>query len=126
MSYMLTENQSQHQTKFIRNWSAFVEYKCELVRSKLHAFLLLGLHFDFLLEDSKLNHYDVPNFRGKQQDVFNNMGSMFAATVFLGVQNSSGVQPVVSVERTVFYREKAAGMYSALPYAFAQVFHFTL
>ncbi|KAJ1433886.1 P-loop containing nucleoside triphosphate hydrolase [Sesbania bispinosa] len=29
--------------------------------------------------------------------------------------------PVVAVERTVFYREKAAGMYSALPYAFAQI-----
>lgn len=27
---------------------------------------------------------------------------------------------MVSVERTVFYREKAAGMYSAMPYAMAQ------
>lgn len=27
----------------------------------------------------------------------------------------------LGVERTVFYREKAAGMHSALPYAFAQV-----
>jgi len=39
------------------------------------------------------------------------------------------VQPVVVVERTVFYRERAARMYSALPYALAQVgfvllFHF--
>ncbi|XXG64013.1 hypothetical protein AAC387_Pa05g2078 [Persea americana] len=59
--------------------------------------------------------------RSKQQDVFNTMGSMFAATVFLGIQNASGVQPVVAVERTVYYREKAAGLYSALPYAFAQV-----
>ena len=49
------------------------------------------------------------------------MGSMYAAVIFLGVQNSSSVQPVVAVERTVFYRERAAGMYSALPYAFAQV-----
>jgi len=49
------------------------------------------------------------------------MGSMYAAVLFLGVQNASSVQPVVAVERTVFYREKAAGMYSALPYAFAQV-----
>jgi hypothetical protein len=46
---------------------------------------------------------------------------MYTAVLFLGVQNSSSVQPVVAVERTVFYREKAAGMYSALPYAFAQV-----
>jgi hypothetical protein len=49
------------------------------------------------------------------------MGSMYAAVLFLGIQNSSSVQPVVAVERTVFYRERAAGMYSALPYAFAQV-----
>ncbi|CAL5444030.1 unnamed protein product [Camellia sinensis] len=28
---------------------------------------------------------------------------------------------VVAVERTVFYRERAAGMYSTMPYAFAQV-----
>ena len=49
------------------------------------------------------------------------MGSMYAAVVFLGVQNASSVQPVVAVERTVFYRERAAGMYSALPYALAQV-----
>jgi len=30
---------------------------------------------------------------------------------------------VVVVERTVFYRERAAGMYSALPYAFGQVIY---
>ncbi|CAB4272708.1 unnamed protein product [Prunus armeniaca] len=57
----------------------------------------------------------------RQQDLFNAMGSMYTAVLFLGVQNATSVQPVVAVERTVFYREKAAGMYSALPYAFAQV-----
>ncbi|XP_077210380.1 pleiotropic drug resistance protein 1-like [Tasmannia lanceolata] len=57
----------------------------------------------------------------RQQDLFNAMGSMYAAVLFLGVQNASSVQPVVAIERTVFYRERAAGMYSALPYAFAQV-----
>ncbi|KAM3747770.1 hypothetical protein ACB098_05G059600 [Castanea mollissima] len=57
----------------------------------------------------------------KQQDLFNAMGSMYAAVLFVGVKNSNSVQPVVSVERTVFYRERAAGMYSALSYAFAQV-----
>ncbi|KDP36995.1 hypothetical protein JCGZ_06051 [Jatropha curcas] len=57
----------------------------------------------------------------KQQDLFNAMGSLYAATLFLGVQNSGAVQPVVAIERTVFYRERAAGMYSAMPYALAQV-----
>ncbi|KAL3630027.1 transcription factor [Castilleja foliolosa] len=55
-----------------------------------------------------------------QQDLFNAMGSMYAAVNFLGFQYGSTVQPVVAIERTVFYREKAAGMYSALPYAFSQ------
>ncbi|KAK7284172.1 hypothetical protein RJT34_18913 [Clitoria ternatea] len=57
----------------------------------------------------------------KQQDLFNAMGSMYAAVLLIGIKNANAVQPVVAVERTVFYREKAAGMYSALPYAFAQV-----
>ncbi|XP_050384706.1 pleiotropic drug resistance protein 1-like isoform X2 [Argentina anserina] len=57
----------------------------------------------------------------RKQDLLNAMGCMYTAVLFLGVQNAFSVQPVVSVERTVFYREKAAGMYSALAYAFAQV-----
>ncbi|KAJ1270160.1 hypothetical protein BS78_06G033400 [Paspalum vaginatum] len=57
----------------------------------------------------------------KKQDLFNALGSMYAAVLLIGVQNGLTVQPIVDVERTVFYREKAAGMYSALPYAFAQV-----
>uniref|UniRef100_A0A0E0LUI1 ABC transporter domain-containing protein n=1 Tax=Oryza punctata TaxID=4537 RepID=A0A0E0LUI1_ORYPU len=59
--------------------------------------------------------------RSRQQDLFNAMGSMYAAVLFMGISYSSSVQPVVAVERTVFYRERAAGMYSALPYAFGQV-----
>ncbi|KAK0585488.1 hypothetical protein LWI29_029294 [Acer saccharum] len=46
---------------------------------------------------------------------------MYADVLFLGASNATSMQPVVSVERTVFYRERAAGMYSALPYAFVQV-----
>ncbi|KAL6615974.1 hypothetical protein ACP70R_038244 [Stipagrostis hirtigluma subsp. patula] len=49
------------------------------------------------------------------------IGSMYAAVLFVGVENCIVVQPVVAVERTVFYREGAAGMYSAIPYALAQV-----
>lgn len=59
--------------------------------------------------------------RSRQVDLFNAMGSMYAAVLFMGISYSSSVQPVVAVERTVFYRERAAGMYSALPYAFGQV-----
>ncbi|KAK9280492.1 hypothetical protein L1049_014184 [Liquidambar formosana] len=57
----------------------------------------------------------------KQQDLINLLGATYAAVLFLGATNASAVQSVVAVERTVFYRERAAGMYSELPYAFAQV-----
>jgi len=46
---------------------------------------------------------------------------MYTPVFFLGFQNASSVLPVVAVERTVYYRERAAGMYSAIPYAFGQV-----
>lgn len=59
--------------------------------------------------------------RETQQDLFNAMGSMYAAIQFIGITNATAVQPVVSIERFVSYRERAAGMYSALPFAFAQV-----
>ncbi|XP_031280621.1 ABC transporter G family member 39-like [Pistacia vera] len=57
----------------------------------------------------------------KQQDLINLLGAMYSTVLFLGASNASAVQPVVDIERAVFYRERAAGMYSALPYAFAQV-----
>ncbi|KAL5127606.1 ABC transporter G family member 36 [Glycine soja] len=65
--------------------------------------------------------WDIGLKRSKEQDLFNAMGSMYAAVTFIGVQNGASVQPIIAVERTVFYRERAAGMYSALPYALAQV-----
>ncbi|PIN21135.1 Pleiotropic drug resistance proteins (PDR1-15), ABC superfamily [Handroanthus impetiginosus] len=64
--------------------------------------------------------WDLGSKKDTEQDIFNAMGSMYASVFFLGVQIASSVQPVVSIERTVFYREKAAGLYSALPYAFGQ------
>nr|GLL38164.1 ABC transporter G family member 32-like [Ipomoea trifida] len=59
--------------------------------------------------------------RDTQQDILNAMGSMYAAVLFIGITNASSVQPVVYIERFVSFRERAAGMYSALPFAFAQV-----
>lgn len=49
------------------------------------------------------------------------LGAMYSAVLFLGVNNASTIQPIVAIERTVFYRERAAGMYFTLPYAIAQV-----
>ncbi|KAL9247865.1 hypothetical protein vseg_021248 [Gypsophila vaccaria] len=59
--------------------------------------------------------------RSTQQDIFNAMGSMYSAVLFIGITNATAVQPVVSTERFVSYRERAARMYSALSFAFAQV-----
>lgn len=70
----------------------------------------MSLHYSFIL-----------SYREDQQDIFNAMGSMYIAVQFVGITNATAVQPVVSVERFVSYRERAAGMYSALPFAFSQV-----
>lgn len=59
--------------------------------------------------------------RKREQDLLNLLGAMYAAVLFLGRTNPSVVQSAMAIERTVFYRERAAGMYSALPYAFGQV-----
>ncbi|KAG0593524.1 hypothetical protein KC19_1G336100 [Ceratodon purpureus] len=56
-----------------------------------------------------------------QMNLFSVLGGMFAATLFLGVNNASNVQPVVAIERTIFNREHVAGMYSAVPYAIGQM-----
>ncbi|KAL5705872.1 ABC transporter G member 36 [Ranunculus cassubicifolius] len=60
--------------------------------------------------------------RIKQKDLFTVMGSMYAAVLFLGIQCSLSVHTVVGFERLVSYREMAAGMYSAFPFAFGQAF----
>ncbi|KAL6861800.1 hypothetical protein ACP4OV_017500 [Aristida adscensionis] len=65
--------------------------------------------------------WDLGGKMEKPQDLFNAVGSMYGAVLFIGFVNANSVQPVVAVERTVFYREKAAGMYSAFAYAFGQV-----
>jgi hypothetical protein len=48
---------------------------------------------------------------------------MYTAVIFLGINNCSTVVPYVVTERTVFYREKFAAMYSPWAYSLAQVQH---
>ncbi|KAF8395358.1 hypothetical protein HHK36_019304 [Tetracentron sinense] len=76
--------------------------------------VVIGVLFGFIF-------WNKGDQTSKQQDLLNLLGAMYAAVLFLGATNASAVQSVVAIERTVFYRERAAGMYSALPYAFAQV-----
>lgn len=76
-------------------------------------------------QNDSFNHsYILFMSRDTQQQLFNAMGSMYAAVLFIGITNATAAQPVVSIERFVSYRERAAGMYSALPFAFAQVTHY--
>ncbi|KAI5651241.1 hypothetical protein M9H77_37246 [Catharanthus roseus] len=65
--------------------------------------------------------WNVGSKRTSNGDLMTIIGAMYGAVLFVGINNCSTVQPIVAVERTVFYRERAAGMYSALPYAMAQV-----
>ncbi|CAL5356655.1 unnamed protein product [Camellia sinensis] len=91
--------------------------------------IVIGIIFGviFLGKGNKMQVYNfgiytlVITFVHQQQDLLNLLGATYSAVLFLGASNANAVQIVVAVERTVFYRERAAGMYSELPYAFAQV-----
>ncbi|KAJ8497521.1 hypothetical protein OPV22_008073 [Ensete ventricosum] len=65
--------------------------------------------------------FDIGSKIRMEQDVFNILGAMYGSALFIGFANASVVQPIVERERTVFYRERAAGMYSSMPYAIAQM-----
>ncbi|KAL9258785.1 Pleiotropic drug resistance protein 1-like protein [Drosera capensis] len=65
--------------------------------------------------------WGIGSKRRTSQDLFNSMGSIYAAILFLAVRNALFIQTVIFVERTVFYRERAAGMYPALPHTLAQI-----
>ncbi|CAK0753548.1 hypothetical protein CVIRNUC_002229 [Coccomyxa viridis] len=65
-------------------------------------------------------YWGLGSRRTAQGDVLNVMGAIFVSAMFLGTSNSSTVQPVFAIERSVMYRERAAGMYAVIPYAIAQ------
>ncbi|CAH1440214.1 unnamed protein product [Lactuca virosa] len=65
--------------------------------------------------------WKVGTKRDSSTDLTTIIGAMYVAVMFAGFNNCVTIIPVASLERTVFYREQAAGMYSALPYAMAQV-----
>ncbi|PNH11224.1 Pleiotropic drug resistance protein 6, partial [Tetrabaena socialis] len=48
------------------------------------------------------------------------MGVMFTSTLFLSMTNLLMVMPVVAADRSVYYRERASGMYHAAAFAWAQ------
>ncbi|XP_021298557.1 pleiotropic drug resistance protein 1-like isoform X2 [Herrania umbratica] len=82
------------------------------------AFRLFFTAFVALLFGSMF--WDLGTKWKRQQDLFNAMGAMYISVIFIGVNNTFSVMPIIAVERTVFYRERAAGMYSPMAYALAQ------
>ncbi|KAG5392294.1 hypothetical protein IGI04_022257 [Brassica rapa subsp. trilocularis] len=54
--------------------------------------------------------WQIGGKRSNVQDLTMVLGAIYSAVIFIGVNNCSTVQPLVAVERTVFYREKAAGI----------------
>lgn len=56
-----------------------------------------------------------------QAGLNNVLGALYASVLFFAVINALIVQPVLSAERAVSYRERAAGMYSFFPWTLALV-----
>nr|GEU52093.1 alpha/beta hydrolases superfamily protein [Tanacetum cinerariifolium] len=67
----------------------------------------------------------VKDVKVKLEDLLSKLGTFHSAVVFLGALNQNAVHPLVALENTVFYRERAAGMYLLLPYALTQVMDVT-
>ncbi|XP_052198419.1 ABC transporter G family member 39-like [Diospyros lotus] len=59
--------------------------------------------------------------RCEEQDVLDGVGSMYMAIMFLATHACFSVLPVITTERAIFYRERAAGVYSTFPYAIAEL-----
>ena len=54
--------------------------------------------------------------RSTEEDVTRIIASQYLASLILGFTNAATVQPVIAIERPVFYRERGAGMPRVLPY----------
>ncbi|CAI5942986.1 unnamed protein product [Closterium sp. NIES-65] len=60
------------------------------------------------------------HYHSTQQEVLNVMGALYVTSLLMGWNAATSLQPMLCTERTVFYRERAAGLYGSLPYALAQ------
>nr|CAB3490651.1 unnamed protein product [Digitaria exilis] len=74
----------------------------------------LRINFAQIYRDSSM-------YKNDQQGLFTILGCMYGTTLFVGINNCQSVMPFVSIERSVVYRERFAGMYSSWAYSFAQV-----
>nr|CAB3453022.1 unnamed protein product [Digitaria exilis] len=74
----------------------------------------IGVDYSEIYRNSSLHSED-------EQDVLNILGTAYTFALFLGYVNCATFQPTITMERVVYYREKASGMYSSMPYVIAQV-----
>ncbi|PKA64631.1 Pleiotropic drug resistance protein 12 [Apostasia shenzhenica] len=104
---------AQYKICLWKYWSIYwrnPEYNLSRLGMALVTALILGSIF-----------WKIGERRNNASNLHSVIGAMYLAIQFVGFSNCSNVQPLVATERSVFYREKAAGMYSALPYAISQV-----
>ena len=86
---------------------------CFLDWLTIKCLILIFCVIDF--SSSRILRNSLNAYRRQQQWYFHCCGALYGAVKFLVISNCSTVQPVVVVEITLFYRERAARMYSTLP-----------
>lgn len=94
-------------------------YSKNIIHNKAKRFCYIKSLF-YILHTRNL-YLCVSIYSKTEQDVINILGIMYGAALFLGFTNTMMVQPIIDMERTVFYRERSTGMYSSIPYAISQV-----
>ncbi|XP_071717159.1 pleiotropic drug resistance protein 1-like [Rutidosis leptorrhynchoides] len=112
---------TQYSTSFFTQcWGCLWKQRLSYWRNPLYTAVRFGFTISVALLLGSI-FWQLGGKRDTEQHLANAIGALYTSVLFLGVGNASSVQHVVDIERTVFYRERAAGMYSGLPYAFAQV-----
>lgn len=56
----------------------------------------------------------MPPCRSTEQSISNALGALLVSSTFLAIVQCILVQPVMSSERAVMYRERAAGIYNVM------------
>ncbi|KAM9966535.1 hypothetical protein ACTFIR_006755 [Dictyostelium discoideum] len=101
---------SSYQTQFVelgkRSWLAQVR-RVQNIRTRLMRSLFLGVVLGTLFV----------RMEETQENIYNRVSILFFSLMFGGMSGMSSI-PIVNMERGVFYREQASGMYSIPIYLF--------
>lgn len=105
---------AQFQANLARFWKAYY-------RNPAYNFTrFVTTTFVSLVFGSMFWEQGAPENRSTVGGVLNIAGVIFMGTLFVGIGNCMTVQPMIFMQREVFYRERAVGMLSVLPYTLAQ------